>query len=112
MLKQALLRASGPVLLSVFLPPLENVADEDLPSEPRANPELDALIEDRLRSEGCNLHEEVHDHVDRLLLTRVIEQTGGSQHRAARRLGIARETLRRRIQKLGLRITPMVETCA
>jgi Response regulator containing CheY-like receiver, AAA-type ATPase, and DNA-binding domains len=40
--------------------------------------------------------------VDRLLLTRVLEDTGGNQLQAARRLGIGRETLRRRLSELGL----------
>jgi two-component system nitrogen regulation response regulator GlnG len=43
------------------------------------------------------------------LLTRVLEHTGGSQHQAARRLGIARETLRRRLRELGLQVTRTIE---
>jgi DNA-binding protein Fis len=43
-----------------------------------------------------------------MLLTRVLEHTGGSQYQAARRLGIARET-RRRLRELGLQVTRAVE---
>ena len=39
------------------------------------------------------------------LLTRVLEDTGGNQHQAARLLGIARETLRRKLRELGLHVT-------
>jgi two-component system nitrogen regulation response regulator GlnG len=39
------------------------------------------------------------------LLPRVLEHTHGSQHQAARALGIARKTLRLRLRQLGLNIT-------
>jgi two-component system nitrogen regulation response regulator GlnG len=39
------------------------------------------------------------------LLVRVLEHTHGSQHQAARVLGIARKTLRLRLRQLGLNIT-------
>src|SRR5262249_54728522 len=108
-LKQALLGATGPVLLPSFLPGFR-----DQRAEPAAAPEgddtgLESLIRERLGSDTCDLHAEVHGHVDRLLLTRVLEHTGGSQHQAARRLGIARETLRRRLRELALRVTQAVE---
>jgi two-component system nitrogen regulation response regulator GlnG len=43
------------------------------------------------------------------LLTRVLEETGGNQHQAARRMGIARDTLRRRLLELGLHYTRRLE---
>ena len=51
---------------------------------------------------------QAHRSLDRLFLTRVLEATGGNQHEAARRLGIARETLRRRLRELGLHPTQPV----
>jgi two-component system nitrogen regulation response regulator GlnG len=107
-LKQALLRATGPVLLPSFLPPLVEKAIEGQPPEPAVNAGLDAVIRDRLGSRSCDLYEEVHDYVDRVFLSQVLEHTGGNQRQAARRLGIARQTLRLRTQKLGLRMVPVI----
>jgi two-component system nitrogen regulation response regulator GlnG len=101
-LKQALLRASGPVLLARFLPELVDGMDESQTGP--ANPELEGFIRKRLGDKGGDLHAEVHEYVDRLLLARVLEHEG-NQLQAARRLGIARETLRRRLRELGLRVT-------
>jgi DNA-binding protein Fis len=47
--------------------------------------------------------------LDRLLLTRVLKYTGGSQARAALRLGIARRTLRVKLQDLGLHVPHTLE---
>jgi two-component system nitrogen regulation response regulator GlnG len=55
------------------------------------------------------LYAETHAHVDRLLLPIVLEHTRGSQHQAARLLGIARQTLRQKLQALGLHVTRSVE---
>ena len=108
-LKQALLRARGEVLLPSFLPDLLGGVGEVEAATLAGDPRLEALIHDRLKSGGDDLHTEVHAYADRLLLTRVLEHTGGSQHQAARRLGIARETLRRRLRELGLHVTRTVE---
>jgi two-component system nitrogen regulation response regulator GlnG len=42
-------------------------------------------------------------------VTQVLEYTEGNQHRAARLLGIARQTLRLKLRDLGLRATRSVE---
>ena len=52
---------------------------------------------------------QAHRQLDCLFLTRVLEATGGNQQEAARRLGIARQTLRRRLQELGLHLTRRFE---
>ena len=51
----------------------------------------------------------MHGQLDRFLLSSVLEYTGGSQHQAARLLGIARQTLRLKLRDLGLRVTQSVE---
>jgi DNA-binding protein Fis len=51
----------------------------------------------------------MHKEVDRFLLSRVLEYTGGNQHHAARLLGIARQTLRQKLRDLGLHIACSVE---
>jgi two-component system nitrogen regulation response regulator GlnG len=110
-LKQALLQASGSSLLPVFLPELPGDARERDPgSRPVAeDSHLEAFIDLCLVTDRGDLYAETHRRVDRLLLTRVLEATRGNQQQAARRLGIARETLRRRLRELGLHFTRQLE---
>ena len=58
---------------------------------------------------GGDQYAEAHRRLDRVLLPRVLEGTGGNQQEAARRLGIARETLRRRLRELGIHLTRRLE---
>ena len=111
-IKQALLHASGPTLLPAFLPafPDEPRRPEPAPQSPAEDPGLEVFIRLCLGSDTSDLYAETHRQVDRLLLTRVLEDTGGNQHQAARRLGIARETLRRRLHELGLHFTRQLES--
>jgi DNA-binding NtrC family response regulator len=121
-LKQALLRASGPVLLPAFLADLFGSAPH--PSPPTtgergggegtaapvgAAPDLEAFIRQRLGPEAHDLYADTHRQVDRLLLPRVLEYTHGNQYQAARLLGIARQTLRQKLRDLGLHVTHSVE---
>jgi two-component system nitrogen regulation response regulator GlnG len=109
-LKQALLRASGPTLLPAFLP--EFAAE---PGEPAAGPApapdlgLGAYVTQWLRPDASDVYAEVHRGLDRILLTRVMEYTHGNQNQAARLLGIARQTLRQKLRDLGLHVTHSVE---
>jgi two-component system nitrogen regulation response regulator GlnG len=111
-LKQALLHAHGTTLLPNFLPALPEGPSGQVTASPSAegNPNLDAFIRLCLTSGEGELYAETHRQVDRLLLTRVLEDTGGNQLQAARRLGISRDTLRRRLIDLGLQFTRRIET--
>ena len=110
-LKQALLRAHGPVLLPEFLPefPLAPAA----PAAPMASPgggfDPEAFLRQRLGPDSRDLYAEIHRELDRLLLPRVLEHTGGNRARAALLLGIARRTLRTKLQELGLHVAHSVE---
>jgi two-component system nitrogen regulation response regulator GlnG len=118
-LKQALLQASGPVLLPAFLPAISSGPLHSYPSalqtgEEGATPAgadlgLEAFIRQRLRPETQDLYADAHRQVDRVLLPRVLEYTGGNQHQAARLLGIARQTLRQKLRDLGLHVTHSIE---
>jgi two-component system nitrogen regulation response regulator GlnG len=110
-LKQALLQARGTTLLPIFLPALPGEASTLLTASPSAagDPNLEGFIRLRLASGESDLYAETHRQVDRLLLARILEETGGNQLQAARRLGIARDTLRRRLIEVGLQLTRRIE---
>ena len=73
------------------------------------DPDLEAFIRLCLASGEDDLYAETHRKVDLLLLTRVLEDMGDNQHQAALRLGIGRETLRRRLRELGLHVSRRLE---
>jgi len=108
-LKQALLRASGPTLLPTFLPELLGGPQSTAASPPGDTLALEAFIDQRLAPNVSDLYAQTHAQVDRLLLTRVLQYTGGNQHQAARLLGIARQTLRVKLRDLGLHVSQSVE---
>jgi two-component system nitrogen regulation response regulator GlnG len=75
-LKQALLRASGTVLLPAFLPELTEQPGEPAASQPAAPEQgFGAFITQRLGPDARDLYAEVHRELDRLLLPRVLEHT-------------------------------------
>jgi two-component system nitrogen regulation response regulator GlnG len=110
-LKQALLQAKGTILLPNFLPDLAGGAGRPatLAPPPGKWPGLEAFIGERLASGTNDLYAQAHHELDRILLTRVLEHTHGSQHQASRLLGIARKTLRLRLRELGLIPSPPAE---
>jgi len=111
-LKQALLRASGPVLLPAFLPePLGSTGRDEPDSSTRETPGIESWVVRRpLGPEVRDLYADAHSQLDRLLLPRVMEYTRGSQHQAALLLGIARQTLRLKFRELGLQPARSAET--
>src|SRR3954469_22902298 len=107
-LKQALLQASGPVLLPAFLPePLGAAGVGASPAPPAAEPgEETFVIRQRVASDVRDLYAATHQQLDRLLLPRVMQHTRGNLQQAALLLGIARQTLRLKLRDLGLSATP------
>jgi two-component system nitrogen regulation response regulator GlnG len=71
---------------------------------PPAESGLEAFIRRRLGPGAADLYAEAHREVDHILLPRVLEYTRGNQFQAARLLGIARQTLRRKVRELGLTV--------
>jgi two-component system nitrogen regulation response regulator GlnG len=106
-IKQALLQAQGSVLLASFLPDLSGGPAVGTPPA-SIDLELETFIRQRLQPDSHDLYAEAHGQLDRFLLSRVLEYTGGSQHQAARLLGIARQTLRLKLRDIGLRVTQSV----
>jgi DNA-binding NtrC family response regulator len=109
-LKQALLRATGPVLMPAFLPEkLLGALDATATAEtPEVSSQLEAHIRQGLELGSENLYQEAHQQLDRFLLPLVLRSTEGNQLQAARVLGISRQTLRFKIRELGLTITKSV----
>jgi two-component system, NtrC family, nitrogen regulation response regulator GlnG len=104
-IKQALLQATGPVLLAEFLPEgLRNRADAALQPASAALDQvaLSNFVQQRLLAGSTSLYSEFQAVTDRHLLTHVFQHTGGNISQAARVLGITRATLRAKLQALGL----------
>jgi DNA-binding NtrC family response regulator len=74
------------------------VAMEDLPSEIREHTQRVGRVKLELPDEGISLEE-----LEKDLMIAALEKHGGNQSRAARYLGITRNTLIYRMQKYGLR---------
>jgi two-component system nitrogen regulation response regulator GlnG len=112
-LKQALLRATGSILAPDFLPDFVKLgvpvgADgapggrgPASPAEPLA---LGQFIEEQLRTETSDLYAATLRRMEKFLLTRVLQHTGGNQLQAARILGITRGSLRTKLRDLGITI--------
>jgi two-component system nitrogen regulation response regulator GlnG len=102
-LEQAMLQATGPVLLPDFLPPLPpSVAEAE--ARPGEEGGLADFLDARIRAGSENLYAEALGRMERALLTHVLRHTGGNQLRAARLLGITRGSLRTKVRDLGIRI--------
>ncbi|MBL9125891.1 MAG: sigma-54-dependent Fis family transcriptional regulator [Planctomycetaceae bacterium] len=111
-LKQALLQATGTVLISEFLPAkLRNPAGETpvLEGDEAVDGDLTPFIEARLHGNSTNLHAETLERMERYLVTRVLRTTDGNQSKAAKILGITRGSLRTKIRALGLSIDRQVK---
>ena len=93
-LKQALLRATGSVLLPAMLPDLTAAPAPAAGAEtPTGRTGLEEFIRKRLADGPENLHDEAHRELDRVLLPLVMEHTRGNQFQAAKVLGVARRSL-------------------
>jgi two-component system nitrogen regulation response regulator GlnG len=108
-IKQAMLNASGHLILPEFLPahlsrpPVQAAAAGTGDGEES----VAALVERLLPQAEGRLHEEVIAAVERVLFVRVLKQTHGHQGRASDLLGLNRSTLRHRLRTLGLALDKM-----
>jgi two-component system nitrogen regulation response regulator GlnG len=104
--RQSVLKATGPVIVPEFLP--EDVRGEERPVEtPRGDDGLPAadlrqFVADRLKSSTDDLYAETLEMMERFLFTRVLRETEGNQSRAAEILGITRGKVRDRIAAFGI----------
>ncbi len=127
---QAVLQSHGTALLPDFLPQLESVnhvphdrftdmadvvgeqpGDGDQPGEvsvPQVE-SVDQLIGRHRATASPTLYDDVIEEVERQLIADVLDDCGGNQTEAARRLGITRTTVRSKVNKLGIGIRKVVE---
>jgi two-component system nitrogen regulation response regulator GlnG len=103
-LKQALLHATGPLLLPDFLPSYLRSTPRPLPATASPLSDWDHFINDRLRAGTKDLHAEWLALSERHLLMRVLRFTKGNQAKTAKILGISRNNLRSKIRSLGITI--------
>jgi two-component system nitrogen regulation response regulator GlnG len=103
-LKRALLRTTGPVLLADFLPPGLDGQGGSASGREQTETGLLELIDQRLRDENGDLYAEAVRWLERLLLTRVLRHTRCNQLQAAKLLGINRGSVRSKVRELGIRI--------
>jgi two-component system nitrogen regulation response regulator GlnG len=104
-LKQAILQATGTVLMPAFLPESVSMPPDPAATQGRATEDdfsFESFIVQRLEEGTTALSAEVHQQLDRILLRLVLRATRGNQVQAARVLGISRQTLRTKIRELGL----------
>jgi two-component system nitrogen regulation response regulator GlnG len=103
-IKQAMLNASGHLILPEFLPDylLRPQTPSKLATAGTDSLDLGGLIDTLLARGDGRLHEEVIAAVERVLLPKVLRHTHGHQAQAADILGLNRSTLRHRLRTLGL----------
>jgi DNA-binding NtrC family response regulator len=107
-LKQALLQATGTVLIPAFLPeslrlPAEPAEDKAVGTE--ADFSFETFVLQRIEEGSTSVSAEAHQLLDRLLMQLALRHTRGNQVHAARVLGISRQTLRAKTRELGLSVT-------
>jgi DNA-binding NtrC family response regulator len=110
-LKQALLRSTGSVLIPAFLPtPLgASRASAAAPLSAEEAAPLESFIRQRLQASSEDLYGETFRRVEQFLLPLVLQSTGGNKVQAAGILGISRLTLRMKLRELGLSDEKAVE---
>jgi two-component system, NtrC family, nitrogen regulation response regulator GlnG len=104
-IKQALLQATGPVLLPEFLPESIRCRAGNSQGEGSSETDLTALtsfVNQQLLANSTSLYQDYQTLTDRHVLALVLEHTGGNISRAAKHLGITRATLRTKLQAAGL----------
>jgi DNA-binding NtrC family response regulator len=111
-LRTAMLKASGPVLVPELLP--DAVINGSSSLETNAGKvffpnSLEDFIDERARAGSHNLYNETLEMMEQYLLTRVLRETDGNQSKAAEQLGITRGSLRNKIHSLGISIGHVVQ---
>jgi two-component system nitrogen regulation response regulator GlnG len=109
--RQAALKATGPVIVPEFLPDdvrgLKPAGGGELKSGLPPS-DLRSFVEPRLAAESTDLYAETLEMMERFLITRVLQETGGNQTQAAKLLGITRGKVRERIAAFEISLDKIV----
>ena len=112
-IKQALVQATGPILVPEFLPLALVTKADGAPTptsiSPLDLPDLERFLNDRLMAGSTELYTEWQAITEKFLLSHVLDHTDGNLSRTAQILGIHRSTVRTKIASLGIaaeRLTP------
>jgi two-component system nitrogen regulation response regulator GlnG len=103
-IKQALLRATAPMIMFQDLPSALQRPEAAPTSAREAAGNLERYVDEQLRLGGEHVFDDVVDTVKRQLLTAALKRTEGNQVQAARLLGVTRSTLRNELRKLGIAV--------
>ncbi|HTY20737.1 MAG TPA: sigma-54 dependent transcriptional regulator [Geobacteraceae bacterium] len=109
-IKRAIILSSDPLLTPADFPGLNTQKGSERPHSEEVS--LEGLVDTKLRScfanmdkmESGDVYSMVLSQVERPLIRFVLEKTRGNQVRAADILGINRNTLRKKIQELGIEL--------
>ena len=115
-IREALIVSAGPTMLPDFLPTelrqeSPPVAEPDVATHLISTPDWQSLpqnIETWIANGETDVYRRGREHFDRLVILRVMQQTGGNQNRAAEILGLSRVTLRARLRSLELSVEKVV----
>ena len=109
-LKETMLRTTGPILLPEFLPAsFRGSPVSPASSNVKQTLDLASFIESQLESGEGDLYTRVIHEVERLLFARVLHHTQGRQVQASEMLGLNRTTLRYKLRDLGLSVEKSVQ---
>src|SRR5690606_4672109 len=100
--RQAVLATTGTVVVPDALPPevlgrTTSSREGDPSASAAVASDLSAFVESRLREKTTDLYADALEFMERMLITRVLQETGGNQSKAAAILGITRGKIRDRI---------------
>jgi two-component system, NtrC family, response regulator AtoC len=109
-LKQAILKMNGSVLLPDFLPSHVGADGENVLPELGHDGAFswEKFVTDRLVEGSENLHQESIDLIEKYVITRVLNHVEGNRVKAAKILGITRTSLRNKLRYLGIQVEKTV----
>lgn len=114
-IRQSLLNATGPVIVPSFLPPELTGRDanptarsQGHDSEAGVPSDMAPFVDERLRAKSSDLYAEALEHMERYLITRVLQFAEGNQTKAAQILGITRGKIRDRVRLFGISLDKTV----
>jgi two-component system, NtrC family, nitrogen regulation response regulator GlnG len=115
-IREGLIVSAGPTLLPEFLPAeLRQAGDSETETDLGTSPIPDAdwhslqqRVESWIASGETDVYRRTREQVDRLLILRAMQATGGNQLRVAEILGLSRVTLRSKLRSMKLSVEKVV----